>query len=97
MGAVTLGLMLSAPAGAVTGGSLLIRADARQAVPTATAVKTTARKRVRSCNKGDDRKHRASSPAVDAWAVACEFPPRSQSLPSAALQSTASIAAILSG
>jgi hypothetical protein len=64
----------------------------------ATAVKSTAKKkRVRSCNKGDDKRKSHAAAAVDAWAVACEFPPRSQTIPSGALQAAASVAAILGG
>jgi hypothetical protein len=37
-------------------------------------------KKVRSCNAADNRKHHAKA-AVDAWPVACEFPPRSEPNP----------------
>jgi len=56
-------------------------------------VLTRKRKLIRSCNKGDNRKNHASS-AVDAWAVACEFPPRSRLQPVSALDTAATIAAL---
>ena len=37
-------------------------------------------KKVRSCNVGDNRKNHRKA-AVDAWPVACEFPPRSEPNP----------------
>ena len=53
-------------------------------------------KKVRSCNKGDDRKNRENA-AVDAWAVACEFPPRSEPNWVSSLQNTASTAIVAGG
>jgi hypothetical protein len=92
-------LVVAAPASGVGGGVYFdqLRSGAHVGVAGGTAVKST-KKRIRSCNKGDNRnrKHRTSA-AVDAWAVACEFPPRSQPIPSAALQTAAAVAAILGG
>jgi hypothetical protein len=55
-------LRLSAPG--ITGTAILTR-------------NVKAAKKVKSCNKGDDRKGHHNA-AVNAWAVACEFPPRSE-------------------
>lgn len=93
---MALALVVSAQAWGVGGGPYFdqLRTGSHAAVLSGTV--TSNKKGARSCNKGDNRKHHSST-AVDAWAVACEFPPRSQTIPSGVLQSAATIAAILGG
>jgi hypothetical protein len=57
-------------------------------------IQEKAKKTVKSCNAGDKRKHHGNA-AVNAWAVACEFPPKSEPNPES-LQAAAA-AAIASG
>lgn|SRR6516162_6819660 len=59
-------------------------------------LQTEKHKKVRSCNKGDDRKNRSNA-AVDAWAVACEFPPRSEPNWVSSLQTTTASAIVAGG
>jgi len=59
-------------------------------------LQTVKHKKVRSCNKGDDRKGQSNA-AVDAWAVACEFPPRSEPNWVSSLQNTAASAIAAGG
>jgi hypothetical protein len=54
-----------------------VRLSTPGVVGTAVLTRNVKAKKVKSCNKGDDRKRRHKA-AVDAWAVACEFPPRSE-------------------
>jgi hypothetical protein len=72
--ALTASLTLAAaPAGSAfsSQGALRLVQQSRSNAVFGAVVK---RKTVKSCNKGDDRKGHAKA-AINAWAVACEYPP----------------------
>jgi hypothetical protein len=99
VGAVAGALLLAAPAWGIGGASKLEQLRGGEGTAPAKSIaltSTVTRKRARSCNAGSNRKGTRQSPAaVNAWAVACEFPPRSQTIPSGALQNAVATAAIL--